>query len=374
MSDGLKAPSPSTVAQFPSFPRSTIGVDLADRRSHACVLDHAGTVVERFTFESTTAATRAAFEARRGARVVLEAGTHSPWSSRLLAELGLQVIVANPNQLALIARSHRKTDRNDAELLARLGRADLALLRPVEHRSETQQAHLELLKARDAVLRSRTLLVNHARGALKAFGVRVPACDADAFAVKAAEHVPEALRPAIEPMLATAALLTKSIRRYDRAVDRLCTKTYPETAGLREVHGVGTLTSLAFVLVLGSAKRFQSSRQVGAYLGLCPKVTQSGEQDPQNHISKAGNGFMRRLLVQAAHYITGPFGEDSTLRRVGLRLMASGGARGKKRAIVAVARRLAVTLHCLWKTGEVYDRLRGAPAPVEPVAADSTVP
>lgn len=372
MSDGSKTPSPSKAAQLRSFPPSTVGVDLGDRRSHACVLDAAGAVVERFTFDSTAPATRAAFEARRGARVVLEAGTHSPWSSRLLAELGLEVTVANPNHLALIARSHRKTDRNDAELLARLGRADLALLRPVEHRSVGQQAHLELLKARDALLRSRTLLVNHVRGALKAFGVRAPACDADAFAAKAAEHVPEALRPAIAPLLATAAQLTKSIRAYDRRIDRLCATTYPETVVLRQVHGVGPLTSLAFVLVLGSAGRFKSSRQVGAYLGLCPKVTQSGEQDPQNHISKAGNGFLRRLLVQAAHYITGPFGEDSTLRRVGLRLMASGGARGKKRAVIAVARRLAVTLHCLWKTGEVYERLRDAPAPVEPVAADTT--
>ena len=143
--------------------------------------------------------------------------------------------------------------------------------------------------------------------------------------------------------------------------------------GLRQIHGVGPLTSLAFVLVLGSATRFKKSRQVGAYLGLCPKVTQSGEQDPQNHISKMGNEFMRRLLVQSAQYITGPFGEDSTLRRVGLRLMASGGARGKKRAVIAVARRLAVTMHCLWKTGEVYERLRDAPAPVEPVATGLTV-
>jgi transposase len=348
----------------------TIGIDLGDRRSHACVLDGAKSeVLSRFSFETTTPAIEGQMGRWKGARVVIEAGTHSPWVSRVLDRLGLRVIVANPNQLALISRSHRKTDRADAELLARLGRADLALLRPVEHRSEAMQAHLELLKARDAVVRSRTLAVNHVRGALKSFGVRPPACDADTFSTKVADHVPEALRAALRPVLAVIHLLTKSIRRYDREVERLSKASYPETAVLRRVTGVGPLTALAFVLVLGRAERFQRSRQVGAYLGLTPKVYQSGEHDPQLHISKAGNGFLRRLLVQAAHYITGPFGDDSTLRRLGLRLMASEGSRGKKRAVVAVARRLAVVLHHLWKTGEVYEALRGAPPPGAPAPA-----
>ena len=343
VSDVLKITSPSTLTKVAAPPAVTIGMDLGDRRSHVCVLDRVGGV-ERFIVDSTAPAIETAFAPRRGAMVVIEAGGHSPWVSRLLVALGLEVIVANPNQLRAISESHRKTDRADAEMLARLGRADLGLLRPVEHRSAVKQAHLEMLKARDTVMRSRTMQVNHVRGALKAFGVRAPACDADTFAQKAADHVPEALRPAIQPLLAVITLLTKSIRRYDGEVARLCKKFYPETEQLRQVHGVGPLTSLGFVLVLGSAARFKNSRLVGSYLGLCPKVTQSGERDPQHHISKAGNGFLRKLLVQSAHDITGPFGEDSTLRRVGLHLMASGGARGKKRAVVAVARRLAVTL------------------------------
>lgn len=360
VTSAVKTPSPQGL---------TIGIDLGDKRSHVCVLDAAGSVTERFVVDSTSPAMQQAFAARCGAKVVIEAGGHSPWASRLLADLGLDVIVANPNKLAAISKNQRKTDRNDAEILARLGRLDLNLLHPIEHRSAAKQAHLEMLKARDAVVRSRTLQVNHVRGALKAFGVRVPKCDATVFATTAAEHVPQALRAAIGPLLSVIAHLTKSIRRYDRAVDRLCEKVYPETKLLRQIQGVGPLTALAYVLVLGSFERFKSSRRVGAYLGLCPPVAQSGEQNPQLHISKAGNGFMRKLLVQAAHYITGPFGEDSTLRRVGQRLEASGGARGKKRAIIAVARRLAVLLHHLWKTGEVYDSLRNAPAPMEPTAA-----
>ena len=364
-----KIPKVTDVSTIPSTPAASIGMDLGDRRSHVCVLDLGGGVLERFVVDSTAPAMEAAFSPRRGTTVVIEAGGHSPWVSRLLAGLGVHVIVANPNQLAAITKSDRKTDRNDAEMLARLGRLDLGLLRPVKHRSAAKQAHLEMLKARDALVRSRTLQVNHVRGALKSFGARAPSCDAGTFATKAAEHVPEALRPAIQPLLAVIALLTKSIGRYDRAIERLCKKVYPETELLRQVQGVGPLTSLAYVLVLGSAERFQSSRQVGSYLGLVPRVSQSGEQDPQCHITKSGNGFMRKLLVQSAHYITGPFAEDSTLRRIGLRMMSTGGARGKKRAVVAVARRLAVMLHCLWKTGEAYDRLRNAPPPIEPVAA-----
>lgn len=367
-----RIPAVAQISKSRTSKAVTIGMDLGDRRSHVCVVGARGDVVERFTVDSTPAAMEKAFASRRGTTVVIEAGAHSPWASRLLADRGVAVVVANPNQLKALTQSNRKTDRTDAEMLARLGRADLGLLRPVEHRSATKQAHLELLKARDALVRSRTLQVNHVRGALKAFGVRVPACDAGSFATKAIDHIPDVLRSAIRPLLAVVSLLTKSIRRYDRAVERLCKKEYEETTVLRQVQGVGPLTSLAYVLVLGSADRFKSSRAVGSYLGLCPRVTQSGEQNPQNHITKAGNGFIRRLLVQSAHYITGPFGEDSTLRRVGLHMMASGGSRGKKRAVVAVARRLAVMLHSLWKTGEVYDRLRGAPSPVQLRAAAAT--
>jgi transposase len=338
-----------------------LGMDLGDRRSEVCVIELARARIRgRLSLDTTPTAVETRLAPFRGSTIVMEAGTHSPWVSRLLAQLGLKVIVANPNQLALISKSRRKTDRTDAEMLARLGRADLSLLKPVVHRSESRQAHLELLKARDTIVRARTIQINHVRGALKSFGARVPACDASSFSRKALDYVPASLGSSIRPMLTAIGLLTRTIRRYDKEVERLGEQLYPETARLRKVNGVGPLTALAFVLVLGDAHRFRKSRQVGPYLGLCPNVAQSGESNPQLHISKAGNGFLRKLLVQAAHYITGPFAEDSTLRRVGLRLMESGGARGKKRAVVAVARRLAVILHQLWKTGERYDCFRNA--------------
>ena len=220
------------------------------------------------------------------AKVVIEAGTHSPWVSRLLAKLKFDVVVANPSRLKLISDSLSKTDRHDAEMLARLGRSDVVLLHPIQHRSEERQKDLDVLQARDLLVRLRTSVVNHVRGTAKAMGARLPACDADAFGGSAGKHVPKPLRPALLPMIAVAADLTEKIKAFDRQVEELGRK-YPETVGLREVTGVGPLTSLAFVLVLGSAERFKRSRLVGSYLGLVPGVSQSGEHDPQLRITKA---------------------------------------------------------------------------------------
>jgi len=348
---------------------ATIGIDLGDRRSHACVVER-GEVIERFSVETTAADMQRAFAPWKGARVLVEAGTHSPWVSRLLTALGLRIAVANPNRLALLTRSQRKTDRNDAETLARVASSDLGLVHPIQHRDERRQIDLEMLKARDLLVRARTMLVNHVRGASKSLGTRLPTSDTDTFARNVAAHVPAPLQPALRLMLTQIRFLTRAIRRYDAKVRELCRDVYVETDALQEIDGVGSVTSLAFVLVVGNPKRFRHSRRVGSYLGLCPALAQSGDADPQLRITKAGNGFMRRLLVQSAHYILGPFGEDCTLRRVGERLMVSGGRRGKKRAVVAVARRLAVILHRIWVTGEVYDPMRDAPAePSSPARA-----
>ena len=339
-----------------------IGLDLGDRRSHACVLRRStGEVVTRFVVRTMAPAFQADFASYQGAHVVMEAGTHSPWSSRLLVGLGLRVTVANASQLALISRSHRKTDRTDAETLARLARGDLQLLRPIRHRSERSQVDLELLKARDALIHNRTRLVNHVRCAVKGVGQALPASSTGAFPENVLEEIPEQLREALNPLLAMIRLLTKSIRRFDAKIRALC-QAYPATEQLQRIRGVGPITSLAYVLVLdNNPQQFRRSRDVGSYLGLCPRLAQSGDAQPQLRITKAGNGFLRRLLVQSAHYILGPFGEDCTLRRVGQRLASTGGKRGKKRAVIAIARKLAVMLHRIWATGEIYDPLRDAP-------------
>jgi len=287
---------------------------------------------------------------------VIETGTHSPWVSRLLSECGHEIVVANARRVTLISKNKKKTDREDCELLARLGRVDPELLAPIQHRGERSQLDLAVLRARSATVRSRTLLINNARGLAKSVGERLPTCNADAFHNVVRKHMPANVEPAIGPLLGVIEALTATIKAYDTQIAALC-KQHPAAYHLQEVQGVGPLTSLAFVLTLEDPTRFRRSRQVGAYLGLVPKLDESGDSKPQLRITKAGDVDLRTLLVTSSHYILGPWGEDSDLRRWGLRLAERGGKNGKKRAVVAVARRLSVLLHHLWKTGEIYDPL-----------------
>jgi len=171
---------------------------------------------------------------------------------------------------------------------------------------------------------------------------------------------PQALRPALWPILEQIASLTERIRQYDRKLETVCEEHYPETELLRQVEGVGPLTALTFVLSLEDPYRFEKSRSVGAYLGLVPARNQSGDRDPQRRISKEGDELLRKLLVSCAHYILGPFGSDSDLRRHGEKIASRGGKNAKKRAVVAVARKLSVCvlLHSLWVSAEIYEPLR----------------
>lgn len=332
----------------------TVGIDVSDMYSSLCLLDAEGNVIEESRLRTTPPALERRFSTLAPCRVVLEVGTHSPWMSRLLAACGHEVIIANPRQVRLIAESDRKRDRADAEQLARLGRLDPALLRPIQHRGPQAQQDLALLRARDMLVRTRSALVSHARGAVKALGGRLPACAAASFHRKAEGQLPEALHAALQPLLMTIADLTARIRGYDQRVEEITEERYPEGQRLRQVPGVGPLTTLAFLLVIEEPARFRKSREVGPYLGLVPRQRQSGERTPQLAITKAGDPLLRRLLVQSAHYILGPFGPDTELRRWGMHLAGSGSSRSKKRAVVAVARKLAVLLHRLWVTGEVY--------------------
>jgi len=336
----------------------TIGLDLGDRYSAVYVLDAEGECVELGRVRTTPAALRQRFAGMPRARVVMEAGTHSPWVSRVVAALGHETIVANPRRLRAIYDNDDKADSVDAEYLARVGRADPRLLRGIQHRGEQAQADLAVVRARDALVRTRTLLINHTRGVVKAMGGRLPNASAEAFARKARGHLPPALEPALGPVLQHLERLTQVIRAYDRQLEQLCAERYSETMVLRQIGGVGPVTALAYVLVLEDPGRFRRSRSVGAYLGLRPRRSQSGEREPQLRITRAGDPFLRRLLVQAAHYILGPHGADCDLRRYGARIAARGGKNAKKRAVVAVARKLAVLLHHLWLTGEVYEPLR----------------
>jgi transposase len=335
-----------------------MGLDVSDRYSHICVLDETGEISEESRIATTPEAVRSYFSSRPRSRVVLEAGTHSPWASRVLRECGHEVIIANPRKLRMIYENDSKSDRVDAELLARVGRLDPKLLKPIQHRGPQAQGDLAVIRARDALVRSRTLLINHVRGAVKPFGERMRKCSAESFPKRAGE-LPEPLQGVFGPVLETISMLTEHIREYDRRIKAMGAR-YTESKLLEQVSGVGALTSIAYMLTIEDPQRFRRSRSVGPFFGLQPRKDDSGDYAPELPITKAGDPMMRRLLVGSAQYILGPFGPDTDLRRWGLALAANGKKNAKKRAVVAVARKLAVLLHHLWISGEVYEPLRNA--------------
>lgn len=344
----------------------TIGCDLGDKISEVCVLKADGSKGRASV--RTTRKAMTLFFTRTPAHVVVEVGAHSRWVSALLMELGHRVTVANPRRVKLISQSDNKTDRHDAELLAKLGRADVDLLAPVQHRSPQAQADLAVAKARDTLVATRTKLVNHVRGTVKSFGERLPACKAESFVRRTRDLIPAELKPALEPIYEALDAIDKQIKQQDEMIDRVA-KRYADVDVVSQVQGVGVLTALVFVLTIEDKNRFDKSRMVGAFLGLRPRKSSSGKDDPQLRITKAGDPFLRRLLVNGANYILGPFGKDCDLRRWGLELAKRGGKNAKKRAKVAVARKLAVLMHRLWVTGEVYEPIRSQQRRMEQDAA-----
>ena len=340
----------------------TIGIDLGDKIHEVCVLNQDGDVVERFSVKNSRKQLQKELKRFINPVIAIEAGTHSPWISRELSAMGTRVLVGNPRKLRAIWARSQKTDVRDAEMLARIARLDEKLLYPIYHRSEQAQVDLEMIKARDILVRVRTDLVNHVRCVVKSLGDRLPACSADSFHKRALSLIPKKLIPALESVIEQIGSLTGQIHTYDKKIEQLAKESYPETVCLRQVQGAGLLTCLTFILTLESADRFETSRSVGPYLGFTPRHDQSGQSDRHLRISKEGNTYLRRLLVSCAQYILGRFGQDSDLRRYGERLIVRGGRAAKRKAVVAVARKLAVLLHRLWSTGEVYHPLYNAQA------------
>jgi transposase len=258
----------------------------------------------------------------------------------------------------LISKNRQKDDRNDARTLARLARADVQLLSPIRHRSYGAQTHLEMIRARDVLVAARTKITNHLRGAIKSFGRRLPACSPSALVKKAPAAIPPELHAALSPMLDLIKSISSQIAQYDRRIQQLADHEYPESRALRQIDGVGALTALAYMLTIADPHRFRRSRSVGPWLGLTPARHDSSDTETQRRISKEGDLYVRRLLVGSAQYILGPFGNDCDLRRHGLAIAARGGKNAKRRATVAVARKLAVLLHRLWITQAIYIPLR----------------
>src|SRR5208283_649975 len=276
----------------------TIGLDLGDRLSWYCVLDETGEVIAEQKLSTTPKAMKEVFAALPRSRVALETGMHSPWVSRLLADLGHEVIVAHARNVRLIGESRKKDDRLDARTLARLARIDPQLLCPVKHRSARAQADLTLIRARAGLVRARTALVNTARGLAKSYGERLRGCNVRNMNPEKAEGLSPELQKALEPLLAGIESLSERICECNERIEDLAQKNYPQVALLKQIKAVGTLIALTYLLTLEDPHRFRKSRDVGCYLGLQPGRRNSGQSEPQMHISKEGDPYLRTLLVQ----------------------------------------------------------------------------
>ncbi|GAA5497570.1 IS110 family transposase ISCARN52 [Rubritalea halochordaticola] len=340
-----------------NIPPHTVGIDLGDKKHHICVLDAAGSQLESRPMANNKEAFARLSRKYPEARIVMEVGAQSPWISRAFDALGHEVLVANARKLRAIYQDDRKSDEADAEILARMGRFDPKLLHPIHHGSEQSQRHLIVVKQRDNLVRRRANMICSLRFTVKSLGIRLRSPNSACFAKAcrlAMKQEHSLLLDEIECVLEVIDVISAKIRELDKRLEEICEEHYPDTRRLRQIVGVGPVTALTYVLVIDDTGRFANSRAVGAYLGLCPRRDQSGDTDKELRISKAGNAYLRKLLVSAAQYIIGPFGQDCDLRRHGLELASRGGQKAKKKAVVAVARKLAVLMHHLWSRKADY--------------------
>ena len=334
-------------------PVATVGIDLGDRKSNVCLLNRAGDQAGEYEVDTTQESFEKFFlELPPASRIAMEVGTHSPWASRVLQKQGHHVIVINARKLP---KQRIKTDRRDAQMLAKKAYQELAELGQVRHRGEQEQKDMLVIQTRASLVESRTKYITTARGLVKGFGCRLEAKDPDAVMAAMADALPEAVAVPVRALLRMVEAVNLEVELLDDRIKDLL-KQYPITKEMMKINSVGPVTALTFVLTISDPERFDSSRTVGVALGMTPNKAQSGQLDPQLGISKAGNQYMRGLLVQCAQLTLSKRGGDSDIRRWGLKLMGDGtDGHRKKRAVVAVARKLAVLLHTLWISGAAYD-------------------
>jgi len=346
--------------------RRVIALDLGDRKTTLVRREDGEIVHEKLVTQREAFTERFADEPP--SRVVFEAGSQSPWVAWLLVELGDEPVAVHPRRLLMITRSARKCDRTDGEWLLRLAETDLQILSPVQVRSRHKQTDLVRLRIRENLICMRVQAVLAVRSQAKLFGCALPSGGPVALPKRARETLPADLQLVLQPLLHQIESLTVALRKINAQIERTTKTKYRETAALTQVPNIGALTALTLVLTLQNPDRFTKSREVGPVVGLVPRQRQSGSRDPELRITKQGDGELRRLLVLAAQRFMRNAAPDTDLKRFGLRLAARGGKNAKKRAVVAVARKLAVLLVALWKSGEVYEPLRHAEQTLTPAA------
>lgn len=339
--------------------RYAIGLDTSDRDMKVCILEPGGEKVEEITIPLNRHHLTAYFEPLGELHPVIafETGTHSNWLYDFFTALGFaSVIVADARQLKVISKSKKKTDRKDAQTLAELAQSCPAMLHPVQPRSERARQDRRLLSARHVLVESRTKLVAHARGIVKSTGARLSNVDTDRFP-DLEESLPDALKPILGPLMNAIREINAAISKYDALIHERC-EGDSVIGRLKQVSCVGNITALAFVAAVEDPMRFLRNRHVASFLGLTPRIDESGTIEKQLRITKAGDNYTRQLLVMSAQGILRRNSPVTDLKRWGQSIAETGGKRGKRRAAVAVARKLAVLLLSIWKSGADYEPIR----------------
>lgn len=339
---------------------TTIGADVSDRTTKICVMTKAEGGERRIVVETTCATTKAGFEEAlskfdRSWPVVFETGTHCRWMDRLFKEMGFKTIVGNPGKIPSITKSNTKNDRNDARELARLAIADPAMLHPVFLRDEVYQQMLRFHHSRNMLISQRTQTINQIRGFAKSMGHRIECSSTEKFHELSKADWPRELEECAWPLMGVLKTVNLKIKAYDRLIERLAERPEfkPMVERVRVVYGVGVIGSTVFVAAIGGRPdRFDHTRDIGAYLGMIPKQDQSGDDDKQLHITHAGADIVRATLVECAGVVMMSNAKDTDLKLKGLRIAMHGGGIAKKKAKVAVARALAVTMLAMLKDPE----------------------
>jgi transposase len=337
------------------------------KESQLCIVTEVGEMIER-RIRTERARFAAVLGDRAPARVLLEASTESEWVACCLEELGHTVVVADPNYAPMYGtRSRRvKTDRRDARALAEACR--LGAYRPAHRMSAIRRALRAELAVREALVRTRARYISLIGALLRREGLRVASGSAPAFLRRLeAVPLPPSLAAAVAPLRAVLAPLTEQIAAADA---RLAAGVRADAVRhrLTTVPGVGPVTASTFVATLDTVTRFAGPHQVAAYLGLVPSEHSSGERPQRGAITKTGNRRARRVLVQAAWGLLRTRSPDAAALRAWAQQLAA--RRGKRVAVVALARRIAGILYALWRDGTAYEatRVRGVRRPSQAAA------
>lgn len=330
-----------------------VGLDIGKRKAHACVTTEDGTIVDEKSIVQRRDELAVFFSKYPKSRILIEASTSSEWVARYLTSLEHEVIVADPRFRLMYAAGDKKikTDRRDARALAVALR--VGAFRRAHRKSDDARALALKVKLRAGLVRARTRLIQQVRAACEYEGVILEKCNTRYFTdIVLEERLPDVLANSLEPSILQIASLQEAIGAIDAEIEGVA-ETDAAVIRLKSVRGIGALTATAFRATLDDVERFKSAKEMTSFLGLVPSQNSSGDaQGRLGRITKTGDGLVRSYLVEAAHLIMSKRSPDTALKRWALRVAAR---RGKKKAAVALARKLARILFAMWRDGSEFD-------------------